>query len=155
MSHSDSFPPGFQDDRLGHAPYNCVCRQCGGDFLGSKGAALCLLCRNGVNPKLPITKPRKAPLTEGEPSPPCSDNKSPLAASGEAKMGTSEDLRDLLYWMEFQIKASRTGISFEWVPKCEGEPSGFRFMRKYFISDPFPTLLGAINEAKRHERDLR
>jgi hypothetical protein len=58
---------------------------------------------------------------------------------------------DLLNWLEDQTKKSRTGISFDWVPRHEGEPSGFRFMRKHFISDPKKTLRGAIELAMTQE----
>lgn len=42
--------------------------------------------------------------------------------------------------MEEQIKKSPTGISFDKIPNCEGEPGGFRFMRRHYIGDPSRTL---------------
>lgn len=56
---------------------------------------------------------------------------------------------DLLDWLESQAKASRTGISFDWVPSVDGEPSGFRFMRRHFIGDQAKTLRDAIRLASK------
>lgn len=54
---------------------------------------------------------------------------------------------EIFQWLEEQAKASRTGISFDWVPSCEGEPSGWRFMRRHFISDPHKSMRQAIISA--------
>jgi len=49
-------------------------------------------------------------------------------------------------WLEQQARKSRTGISFDWVPSCEGDPSGFRFMRRHFIGEQAKTLRQAIDK---------
>ena len=54
---------------------------------------------------------------------------------------------ELLDWLEAEAKKSYTGISFDWVPKFEGESGGFRFMRQHFISEPVPALRKAIELA--------
>jgi hypothetical protein len=53
-----------------------------------------------------------------------------------------------LDWLEAAAKRSRTGISFDWVPSVEGEPSGFRFMRRHFIGEACQTLRSAIDRAR-------
>lgn len=52
-------------------------------------------------------------------------------------------------WLEQQARKSRTGISFDWVPSCDGEPSGFRFMRRHFIGEQAKTLRNAIDKVMR------
>jgi hypothetical protein len=52
-----------------------------------------------------------------------------------------------LDWLEHQAKRSPTGISFDWVPSVEGEPSGFRFMRKFFIGEARTDIRRAIDAA--------
>ncbi len=54
-----------------------------------------------------------------------------------------------LDWLERMAKQSPTGISFDWVPSVEGEPSGFRFMRRRFIGDAKRDIRGAIDAAIR------
>lgn len=54
-----------------------------------------------------------------------------------------------LDWLEAQAKRSRTGISFDWIPSVEGERSGFRFMRKFFIGDAKQDLRSAIDAAAK------
>jgi hypothetical protein len=57
--------------------------------------------------------------------------------------------RDRLNWLESQVKPSRTGISFDWVPReDENEPAGFRFMRQHWIGPAIKTLRGAIDKAQ-------
>ena len=56
-----------------------------------------------------------------------------------------------LEWLEREARKSRTGISFDWVPTCEGEPSGFRFMRRHFIAEPAKTLRDAIDRVMSAE----
>ena len=56
-----------------------------------------------------------------------------------------------LEWLEREARKSRTGISFDWVPTCEGEPSGFRFMRRHFIGEPAKTLRDAIDRVMSAE----
>lgn len=52
-----------------------------------------------------------------------------------------------LRWLETQARKSRTGISFDWVPPIEGERSGFRFMRRFFVTEQCDTLKAAIDRA--------
>lgn len=54
---------------------------------------------------------------------------------------------EMIDWLEQRARKSPTGISFDWVPACEGEPSGFRFMRKFFIGEARRTLRQAIESA--------
>lgn len=60
---------------------------------------------------------------------------------------------DRLNWLEHQTRKSRTGISFDWVPTCEGEPSGFRFMRFHHVGTPVKTLRGAIDRELRRQAE--
>lgn len=53
---------------------------------------------------------------------------------------------EVLAWLESQAKQSRTGISFDWVPACEDEPSGFRFMRHHHIGQPCKSIAEAIRQ---------
>jgi hypothetical protein len=62
--------------------------------------------------------------------------------------GTASKDAELLDWIEEAAKKSRTGISFDWVPSVEGEPSGFRFMRKHFIGESRKTIRAAIRAAR-------
>lgn len=55
---------------------------------------------------------------------------------------------ELLDWLEAAAKKSPTGISFDWVPACDGERSGFRFMRRHFIGEQADTLRAALAAAK-------
>lgn len=50
-----------------------------------------------------------------------------------------------LDWLEKQARASRTGISFDYVPSVDGEPSGWRYMHRHFIGDPKKSLRRAID----------
>lgn len=52
-------------------------------------------------------------------------------------------------FLEAQARSSRTGISFDYVPSVEGEPSGWRFMRHQWISPAHKTLRDAIDDAMR------
>jgi hypothetical protein len=52
-----------------------------------------------------------------------------------------------LDWLEQAAKRSRTGISFDWVPKFEDERAGFRFMRRFFIGEPRLDIRSAIDAA--------
>lgn len=63
----------------------------------------------------------------------------------------AQDVTDasLLDWIEQAAKASPTGISFDWVPSVDGEPSGFRFMRRHFIGDQAKTIREAITFARQ------
>lgn len=67
-------------------------------------------------------------------------------------MASQENDSDLLDWLEQQAKKSPTGISFDWVPSIDGEPSGFRFMRRHFIGDQAVNLRQAIAFARRELR---
>jgi len=44
---------------------------------------------------------------------------------------------------------SRTGISLEWIPPADGEPSGYRYMRHHRIDAVKPTVREAIDYAIR------
>lgn len=59
-----------------------------------------------------------------------------------AEIAKSE--RQLWFWLEEQAKLSPTGISFDWVPSIEGSPSGWRFMRRHFISEPHESLRQSV-----------
>lgn len=61
---------------------------------------------------------------------------------------------EMLDWLERAARKSRSGISFDWVPACEGEPSGFRFMRRHLIGDQSDTLRKAIMGAA-YETEIR
>lgn len=52
-----------------------------------------------------------------------------------------------LRWLDAQARKSRTGISFDWVPPVKGERSGFRFMRRFFVTEQCDTLKAAIDRA--------
>lgn len=54
----------------------------------------------------------------------------------------------LILWLEQQARNSQTGISFDWVPSVEGEPSGWRFMRRHFIGEAKKSLRQAIISAR-------
>jgi hypothetical protein len=54
---------------------------------------------------------------------------------------------EMIDWLEQQARKSPTGISFDWVPVVDGESSGFRFMRRYFIGEQKKTLRSAIRAA--------
>lgn len=58
------------------------------------------------------------------------------------------DDAELLDWLETAAKKSRTGISFDWVPAVEDEPSGFRFMRHHLIGDSRKSIRSAIRAAR-------
>lgn len=51
-----------------------------------------------------------------------------------------------LAWLQEQAKKSYTGISFDYVPSVDGEPSGYRFMRRGYIGEPAKTLVAAIDK---------
>lgn len=57
-------------------------------------------------------------------------------------MNDTERLDTIERW----IKQSRTGVTFDWVHKIEGQPSGYRFMRHHYISDPCIDLRKTIDE---------
>jgi hypothetical protein len=56
---------------------------------------------------------------------------------------------ELLNWLELQAKKSRIGISIDWVPSVDGDPSGFRFMKRFHIGEPEKTLCNAIEQEMR------
>lgn len=56
---------------------------------------------------------------------------------------------EMLDWLQTQARKSPTGISFDWVPSIDGESSGFRFMRRFFIGDQKKTLRSAIEAAAK------
>jgi hypothetical protein len=62
----------------------------------------------------------------------------------EIKKRTDEEL---WAWLEKQARESRTGISFDYIPSVEGEPSGWRFMRLHFIGQPKKSLRAAVEHS--------
>ena len=58
-----------------------------------------------------------------------------------------------LDWLEVQARKSPTGISFDYVPSVEGEPRGWRFMRRFFIGPASVSLRDAIDHVMRRDRD--
>jgi hypothetical protein len=71
-------------------------------------------------------------------------------------MGVAVNMTDTerLDWLENQAKRNPTGISFDWVPSVEGERSGFRFMRRFFIGEARTTLRAAIDAAASRKSAL-
>lgn len=59
---------------------------------------------------------------------------------------------EMLDWLERTARKSPTGISFDWIPHVEDEPSGFRFMRQHFIGNSAKTLREAIEKAAKELR---
>lgn len=57
-----------------------------------------------------------------------------------------------MVWLEQQAMKSLTGISFDYVPSTDGEPSGFRFMRRHWIGEPANSIREAIDIAMRQHR---
>lgn len=54
-----------------------------------------------------------------------------------------------MIWLEQQTIKSPTGISFDYVPSVDGEPSGFRFMRRHSIGATHKTIRQAVDAAMR------
>lgn len=52
-----------------------------------------------------------------------------------------------LDFIEQRIRKSYTGVSFDWVPSVEGDPSGYRMMWRHTIHDQKKSLRAAIDEA--------
>lgn len=52
-----------------------------------------------------------------------------------------------LDWLEKRAKESRTGISFDWVPRVDGERSGWRYMHYHFVSEAQGSIREAIDSA--------
>jgi hypothetical protein len=50
-------------------------------------------------------------------------------------------------WLEQQAMKSRTGISFDYVASVDGEPSGYRFMRRHWIGVATRSIREAIDRA--------
>lgn len=77
--------------------------------------------------------------------------------------GETEELAELrralakdaerLDFIEQQIRKSRTGVSFDWVPSVDGDPSGYRMMWRHKIHEQKKTLRAAIDEAMRETCD--
>lgn len=61
---------------------------------------------------------------------------------------------EILDWLERATRKSYTGISFDWIPACEGERSGYRFMRKHLIGEQKDSIRNAIMCAA-YETELR
>ena len=62
----------------------------------------------------------------------------------------SSNLEDAerLNWLDQVARKSRTGISFDHISSVEGEASGFRFMRRFFIGEARKSLRSAIDAAR-------
>lgn len=60
-------------------------------------------------------------------------------------------------FLERQLKKTinSRGISFDRVLSVDGAPSGFRFMRRWFIGEPKKTLRQAIDDGILHERTFK
>lgn len=56
---------------------------------------------------------------------------------------------EIIDWIEEQCKTSPSGVSFDKIPPCEGEPGGFRFLRRFRICNPGRTIREAVEIAKR------
>jgi len=54
---------------------------------------------------------------------------------------------DRFAFLEQQAKKSQTGITFDYVPSIDGKPSGWRFMRRHWISEPHKRLRHAVDTA--------
>jgi hypothetical protein len=64
---------------------------------------------------------------------------------------TNEMIEDAarLDWLERIVRKNVTWISFDYEPNDEGEPRGFRFVRRGFIGEAHRSLRSAIDEAMR------
>jgi hypothetical protein len=69
-----------------------------------------------------------------------------LRSTGDAKP-TGDAKR--LDWLEKRARKSPTGISFDWVPACDDERSGWRYMHRHFISEQKSSLRNAIDGAMK------
>lgn len=66
------------------------------------------------------------------------------AAAADEKASNDAERLD---WLEGMARQSQTGISFDWVPPVDDEPSGFRFLRRFFIGDAKRDIRAAIDAA--------
>jgi hypothetical protein len=60
-----------------------------------------------------------------------------------------------LDWLEHATRHSRTGISFDYVPTVDNEPSGYRFMRRFFIGTAHKNIRSAIDAACTQSQGFR
>ncbi|MCJ2009764.1 hypothetical protein [Methylobacterium sp. J-092] len=58
------------------------------------------------------------------------------------------DDAERLNWLDQVARKSCTGISFDHIPSVEGEASGFRFMRRFFVGEARKSLRSAIDAAR-------
>ena len=72
----------------------------------------------------------------------------PLSVSTPTGEGEAREDKDRLDWLEQAARRSRTGISFDYIPSVEGAPSGWRFMRRFFIGEARKSLRSAIDAAR-------
>lgn len=138
----------------GYPSYTCKCHGCGHIHQwadrGHKewGAATCCPKCGGVEYTqgfFTLTGGASVP-TGGH-----ADNGDSKAAA--SKEPSSED-KELLDWLEAQSKASRTGISFDYVRYVEDGQvleKGYRFMRRHFLGERRDTLREAIRSAKAQD----
>ena len=52
-----------------------------------------------------------------------------------------------LDWLEGRVRESGSGVTLDRIPSVDGEPGGFRFMRRFFISEPQESLRATIDDA--------
>lgn len=71
--------------------------------------------------------------------------KSELVACNEIEQLRKDAER--LDFIEQRIRKSYTGVSFDWVPSIEYDPSGYRMMWRHTVFDQKKTLRAAIDEA--------
>ena len=57
--------------------------------------------------------------------------------------------KERLDFIEKAARRSLTGVSFDWVPAVEGEPSGYRAMTRHNIREPKKSLRDAIDQAMK------
>ena len=50
-------------------------------------------------------------------------------------------------WLATEATRSPTGVSLDRIPSCDGEPGGYRFMRRHWIGPARRTLREAIDDA--------
>ncbi|MBR8228056.1 hypothetical protein KDX05_06990 [Burkholderia vietnamiensis] len=123
---------------------------------GNMGAGTCLVYMADLRALLaasPVEQPAPSPADER--AAPCGIVSHP----GERVSMTITQYAELqrasamLDWLEHQIRQrGMHGVSFDWVPSVDGEPSGYRYMRRHFIAEPKKTLRAAIDEAQRSEK---
>ena len=62
--------------------------------------------------------------------------------------------KDRLDYIEKWTRKSTTGISFDHIPSVDGEPSGFRFMRRHYVGEARKSLRSIIDAEIKRDRDI-